>query len=123
MTIYNLTSIIKIDINKGVEYSLIKYRPEEISFYGLFRTKPGFYYHIKRINSYCYSKEELEKKGYNGYQLFVKDNKVFVKPNVVITFFDGHREIEWFASDILAEYFGIMVADNGIEKYQQLKME
>lgn len=106
--IFNLETIVSVEVHDKQECLYLTYCPFKKSFWGT--TKEGFH----DIFGSSYTKAELESTGYNRVRLVVEDNKAFYKPYVELTFTSGKNHIREFLNFHDAEMWGHTIAKKGI---------
>jgi len=98
-TIYNLNTLVQVQIWDLYPVEEMSYSPARKAKWWLFRkAQPeGFMRTFVFGSSKLYTKEQVEGGNFSCYHcLTVRDNKVFDKPQVKLTFVNGHEYYKTF---------------------------
>jgi hypothetical protein len=104
--IYNLDTVIKINVNDRCKTNRFKFVEEEKKTFWNHGNKAGY---ITLWDNYVYSKEELENGKYDGIKFLFVDDEMFYRPYVEVLFpndikhikkFNTYEEAQEYANEI-----------------------
>lgn len=103
-SVYNLDQVTRIVVTKKTltnNYTFVKGFDFPIKF---FSVKSGYRHQSSIVDPKIHTKEELEQLEMWGTRYLVEDDKVYVRPTVVLHFSDGSQKTLFFNTDNEAQW-------------------